>query len=95
VHAESPIGRYAATLALLVLGRDTEAGALVATLGDGFPSDVAAALAALAVGDADAYEVAVASVRDSFEAREDFLEDMPVADTALALEAVARSRGVI
>jgi hypothetical protein len=94
VHAESPIGRYAATLALLVLGRDTEAGALVATLGESFPSDVAAALAALAVGDADAYEVAVSSIRDSFDAREEFLEDMPVADTALALDALARSRGV-
>jgi hypothetical protein len=47
------------------------------------------------VGDADAYGVAVASVRSSFDAREDFLEDMPVADTALALEALARSRGVI
>jgi hypothetical protein len=94
VRAESPIGRYAGTLALLVLERDPEAGALAATLGDGFPSDVAAALAALAVGDADAFGVAVASVRDSFDAREDFLEDMPVADTALALEALARSRGV-
>jgi hypothetical protein len=95
VRAESPIGRYAGTLALLVLERDPEAGALAATLGDGFPSDVAAALAALAVGDADAFGAAVASVRDSFDAREDFLEDMPVADTALALEALARSRGVI
>jgi tetratricopeptide (TPR) repeat protein len=94
VRAESPIGRYAGTLALLVLGRDAEAGALAATLGDGFPADVAAALAALALGDADAYGVAVASVRRSFEEREDFLEDMPVADTALALDALARSRGV-
>jgi hypothetical protein len=92
VHAESPIGRYAGTLALLVLGRDTEAGALVATLGDGFPADVAAALAALALGDADAYGVAVASVRDSFDVREDFLEDVPVADTALALDALAERR---
>jgi tetratricopeptide (TPR) repeat protein len=94
VRAESPIGRYAGTLALLVLGRDAEAGALAATLGDGFPADVAAALAALALGDADTYGVAVASVRRSFEEREEFLEDMPVADTALALDALARSRGV-
>jgi hypothetical protein len=88
----SSIGRYAGVLALLVLDRDTEAGALAATLGDGFPSDVAAALAALAVGDRDAFGVAVASVRSSFEAREDFLEDMPVADTALALDALAELR---
>jgi len=95
VHAESPIGRYAGVLALLVLGRDAEAGALVATLADSFPSNVAAALAALAVGDAEAYDVGIASVRNSFEAREDFLEDMPVADTALALDALARTRGVV
>jgi hypothetical protein len=92
VQAESPIGRYAGTLALLVLGQDTEAGALVATLGDGFPPDVAAALAALAVGDADGFDIAVASIRDSFDAREDFLEDVPVADTALALDALAGRR---
>jgi hypothetical protein len=92
VTAESPIGRYAGTLALLVLGQDTEAGALAATLGDEFPSDVAAALAALAVHDADAFSVAVDSVRRSFEERDDFLEDLPVADTALALEALAERR---
>jgi hypothetical protein len=90
--AESPIGRYAGTLALLVLGQDTEAGALAATLGDEFPSDVAAALAALAVHDSEAFEVAVDSVRRSFEEREDFLEDLPVADTALALDALAERR---
>ena len=38
------------------------------------------------------YGVAVASVRDSFDAREDFLEDVPVADTALALDALAERR---
>ena len=92
VRAESPIGRYAGTLALLVLGRDTEAGALAATLGDGFPSDVAAALAALAAHDAEAFRVAIDAVRSSFEAREDFLEDLPVADTALALDALAERR---
>ena len=92
VRAESPIGRYAGTLALLVLGRDTEAGALAATLGDGFPSDVAAALVALAADDTEAFRVAVDAVRRSFEEREDFLEDMPVADTALALDALAERR---
>lgn len=92
VRAESPIGRYAGTLALLVLGRDVEAGALTATLGDGFPSDVAAALAALAAHDAEAFWIAVEAVRRSFEEREDFLEDLPVADTALALDALAERR---
>jgi hypothetical protein len=95
VEAESPIGRYAGTLALLVLGRDDEAAAVAATLGDdAFPGDVADALAALAARDADAYRVAVASIRRSFETREDFLEDVPVADTALALDALAERRGL-
>jgi hypothetical protein len=88
----SPIGRYAGALALLVLGRDEEAGALVATLGEDFPSDVAAALAALAVRDGEAYRVAVAAVRRSFGQRGDFLEDIPVPDTALALEALGALR---
>jgi hypothetical protein len=79
---------------LLVLGRDEEAGALATTLGEGFPSDVAAALAALAAHDADAYRVAVGSIRRSFETRADFLEDVPVADTALALDALAAQRAI-
>ena len=93
-EAESPIGRYAATLALLVLGRDEEAAALAATLDEGFPSDVADALSALARHDADHYRTAVASMRRSFEEREAFLEDVPVPDTALALDALAARRGL-
>jgi hypothetical protein len=92
--AESSVGRYAAVLALLVLGRDEEAAALVPTLGDGFPPDVADALAALATHDADRYGVAVASVRGSFETRDEFLEDVPVPDTALALDALAAGRTI-
>ena len=91
-EAESPIGRYAGALALLVLGRDDEAGDLVPTLGEEFPSDVAEAMRALAVHDAGVYGLAVESVRRSFEERKDFLEDVPVADTALALDALARRR---
>jgi hypothetical protein len=95
VRADSPIGRYAGVLALLVLGRDPEAGALSATLGEGFPSEVAAALAALAGHDADAYGVAVAAIRRSFEQREVYLEDVPVPDTALALDTLASARGLV
>jgi hypothetical protein len=91
-EAESPIGRYAGTLALLVLGRDEEAAAVAATLDEGFPPDVAAALAALATGDHDAFASAAASVRRSFEERDAFLEDVPVADTALALDALQLRR---
>ncbi|HEY2182591.1 MAG TPA: hypothetical protein VGH18_00320 [Gaiellaceae bacterium] len=90
----SPIGRYAGVLALLVLGRDEEAGEATASLGDGFPGDVADALAALARLDAARYRAAVASVRRSFEERDAFLEDVPVCDTALALDALAARRGL-
>ena len=95
-RAESPIGRYAGTLALLVLGRDAEAQPLAATLEgrDGFPRDVAAALAALAAGDGAGYRVAVASVLRSFETRSDFLEDVAVADTVLVLQRLAARRGL-
>jgi len=93
VRSESPIGRYAGVLALLVLGRDAEAGALAATLGEEFPGEVAAALAALAGSDAEGFRVAVSAIRRSFETRDSYLEDLPVADTALALEALAATRG--
>ena len=89
-QAESPIGRYAGTLALLVLGRNEEADQVAGTLGDPFPADVAAALRALAVGDGEAFAAAVADVRKSYENRDGYLEDIPVADTALALDALSR-----
>jgi hypothetical protein len=94
--AESPIGRYAATLALLVLGRDDEARGTAAGLAarDDFPGDVAATLAALAGGDGAAFAPAVDDVLRSFELREEFLEDVPVADTALVLERLADERGI-
>ena len=91
-EAESPTGRYAGALALLVLGRDEEAAAVAETLGDGFPGDVAAALSALARRDTARYRTAVASVRRSFEEREAFLEDVPVPDTAIALDVLAAPR---
>jgi hypothetical protein len=95
-EAESPIGRYAAVLALLTLGRFDEAEEVAATLvgRDDFPADVAAALAAIAAGDGAAYGVAVESVLVSFETREGYLEDVPVADTAIVLDRLARRRGL-
>ena len=95
-EAGSPIGRYAATLALLVLGRDEEALLLAETLRgrEDFPRDVATALAALAVHGGPCYAGAVEDLLRSFEAREEFLEDVPVADTVLVLERLAVDRGV-
>jgi hypothetical protein len=94
VEAESPIGRYAGVLGLLVLERDEEAAEVVATLGDGFPGDVAKALSALARHDTARYRMAVASVRRSFEHQDAYLEDVPVCDTALALDVLAARRGI-
>jgi tetratricopeptide (TPR) repeat protein len=95
-HAESPIGRYAASLALLVLGQDDEAVFQAASIQgrDDFPSDVANALVALASRDAEAYETAIRSVLLSFETREEYLEDIPVADTVIVLQALAARRGI-
>jgi hypothetical protein len=94
VDAASPIGRYAGTLALLVLGRDDEALALASTLRDrdDFPGDVADALATLAASDRAGYAIAVESVLKSFETRTDFLEDVAVADTVLVLQLLAERR---
>lgn len=88
----SPIGRYAAALALLILGRDDKAARVAETLTEGFPDDVAAALVAIARHDAAAYADAVERVRGSFDERAAYLEDLPVADTSLALEALAAAR---
>lgn len=95
-EAASPIGRYAGTLALLVLGRDEEARELGETLRgrDDFPGDVADALVAIAAADRAGYRVAVESVLDSFETRTEFLEDAAVADTVLVLQLLARVRGL-
>jgi hypothetical protein len=96
--AASPIGRYAAVLALLVLGRDEEAAPLARGLErepeEAFPPATAAALTALADGDAAAYARAAAAVLESFEGRDAYLEDVPVADTVAVLEALAGRRGM-
>ncbi len=92
--SESPIGRYAATLALLVLERDHEARALANTIREreDFPDAVGDALATIAAEDRLGYIVAVERVLESFETREEYLEDLPVADTVLVLQALAARR---
>ena len=96
--SESPIGRYAACLALLVLGRDEDARPLAETLRAGpshrFPAGVADALAGLATRDAALYAGGLADTVRSFESREEHLENIPVADTVLVLERLATERGL-
>src|SRR5919201_2181476 len=92
--AESAIGRYAACLALLVLGRDREARVLADDLRthEGFPTPVADALPFIAAQDVVGYVAAVEEVLESFETRDEYLEDIPVADTVLVLQALAERR---
>jgi len=94
--AESPIGRYAAALALLALGRWAEARHVAESLRerDDFPHDVADALAFIAAHDLIGCVEAIESVVASFETREEYLEEAAVADTALVLHALARRRGI-
>lgn len=95
-EAESPIGRYAATLALLVLedypGARVQADEL--RTHEGFPSDVADGLVYIAAEDVLGFIEAVESVLLSFESRQDYLEDIPVADTVLVLVALGARRGL-
>jgi tetratricopeptide (TPR) repeat protein len=94
--SESPIGRYAAALASLVLDRPAHARehADAIRTRDDFPSDVGDALAFVAAEDVAGYETAVESVLESFETRDEYLEDLPVADTVLVLQALAERRGI-
>jgi hypothetical protein len=95
-RSESPIGRYAATLALLVLGRwaDARHGADSLRERDDFPHDVADALAYITAHDVVGYAEAIESVVESFEMRAEYLEDARVADTALVLDLLAHRRGI-
>ena len=97
-EAASPIGRYAACLATLVLGQDAEAASLAGGLErepeGAFPPAVGGALRALALRDGERYGDEVARVVESFESRDAYLEDIPVADTVLVLEALAERRGI-
>jgi hypothetical protein len=95
-RAESPIGRYAAGLALLVLGDDVEARALGSTLRgrDDFPEAVADAIVTVAAADRAGYLLAVEDILESCEQRTEFLEDVPVADTVLVFQCLAGARDV-
>ena len=93
-QADSPIGRYAAALALLTLGHDEDARPLADSLRnrDDFPHDVADALATLSAEDVLGYTYAIESVLESFTARDEYLEEIPVADTVIVLQALAARR---
>jgi hypothetical protein len=95
-ESESPIGTYAAALAHLVLGEDAIARELASTLiaRDDFPSTVAASVVTLSARDSSGYQAATHTLVEDFEGRTEFLEDIPVADTVLALQVLAEDRGL-
>jgi len=93
-ETESPIGRYAAALAYAALGEwdDVRVHADYARTHEAFPNEVADALAFIAAEDVVGYIEAVEDVLESFEQRDEYLEDVPVADTVLVLQAIAARR---
>ena len=95
-ESESPIGRYAAALAALVLGEDARAAELAGSIQGraDFPGAVADALASVAAADREGYDEAIRTLLADFESRTDFLEDVPVADTVLVLQHLGRARGI-
>jgi hypothetical protein len=95
-ESESPIGRYAAALAHGVLGEwpEMRVAADYARTHETFPNEVADALAFIAAEDVVGYIEAVEGVLASFETRDEYLEDVPVADTVLVLQALAARRAM-
>jgi hypothetical protein len=95
-EAESPIGRYAAALACSVLGdwQQARIHADAIRIVDAFPRDVGDALAMIAAEDVVGYTETIESVLASFETRDAYLEDVPVADTVLVLQALAERRNL-
>jgi hypothetical protein len=93
-ESESPIGRYAACLALLTLGRWEEARVLADDLRtrESFPAPVGDTLASVAADDPLGYTEAIEAVLESFETRDEYLEDVPVADTVVVLQVLAAER---
>ena len=94
-RSDSPIGAYAAALAR-AHARRRRAGRRArreARAARTFPEPVAAALGALARPTGTATRTPSRRVLESFETREAYLEDIPVADTVIVLEALAERRG--
>jgi hypothetical protein len=94
--ADSPTAAYARALACLAAGDDGEAVAAAGSMAEGGAAFASAAhaLAALARRDGAAYAAALRAVIDDFEAREQHLTGVAIADTALVLERLAEPRGL-
>ena len=93
---DSPTSCYALALAALAAGDDAAAADAAERMreGDGAFDRAAEALAALAAGDGERYRRAVGAIVRDFEGRDAHLTGVPVADTAMLMEALARPRGL-
>jgi hypothetical protein len=90
--AESPASAYVRALAQVTLGEEPDIDAMLAE-GDSF-ARTGRALAAIASGDRLAYAAALAEIMADFEARDEHLSGVAIADTALVLERLAEPRGM-
>jgi hypothetical protein len=88
----SAAAAYAAALAAVVLGGTPDVEEMLAA-GGAFER-TGRALAALAAGDRGAYAAALGEIVADFEARDEHLSGVAVADTALVLERLAEPRGM-
>jgi hypothetical protein len=96
-HGEgSPTASYARALAALISGDDQAAAHASAGMRGGSEAfdRTADAIAALAVGDAKRYTVALQQIVRDFEQRAEHLTGVAVADTALVLQRLAAPRGL-
>jgi predicted CoA-binding protein len=91
---DSPPGFWALALAALADGDDATAARAAEGMRAGSEAFGRAAdgVAALAGGDRDAYAAAVRAIVADFEARQEHLTGVPIADTALVLERLAERR---
>ena len=93
---DSPTSCYALAIAALVEGDNAMAGRAAEGMreGDIAFGRAAEAIASLARGDQEAYRVAVTAIVRDFEGRDAHLTGVPIADTALMMEALAEPRGL-
>jgi uncharacterized protein len=93
-EADSPPAHWALALAALADGDDASAHAEGMRAGSEAFGRAADAVAALSAGDRDALAGAIHAIVGDFEAREEHLTGVPIADTALVLDRLAERRGM-
>ena len=94
--ADSPAASYARALAALILGDGEAADRWSEQMRSGGEAFIrtAAAISALAAGDAAAYRAAIDQIVRDFEGRAEHLTGVAIADTALMLQQLAARRGL-